>query len=72
MRDAGHYTQADQNQNAHADPLRWNVRQMRSDSQSGDKHDETDDVQCKGHTSSNGHDALPAPVKLLLQLEGQF
>jgi hypothetical protein len=72
MRDAGHYTQTDQNQDADADPLGRNVRQMRSDGQSGDEHDETDDVQCKGHTSSNVATRFPAPVKLLVQLEGQF
>ena len=51
MRNACHDAQADQYQNTYADPLRRNMREMRSRSQSRDEHDEAHDVKCKGHVS---------------------
>ena len=62
MRHTRHDSQSDQNQDTDADPLRRNVRQMRSNSQSGNKHDETNDIQCKGHTSSDVATRFPTPA----------
>jgi hypothetical protein len=69
--DTCHNPQSDQDQDAYSDPLRRNMRQMRSHSQASDKYDETNDVQCKRHTSSHGATSFPAPGELSVQMEGQ-